>query len=78
MMIEKHFKKIIDGTLDETNNRYSQPENIHLQLRPHQLSMLSAMDRLEEEEDIVNPGLKMGIIGDKVGSGKSITILSHI
>ena len=77
-MVVKQFKKILEGNLDSTNTHSNQPNDIKLNLRPHQLTLLSAMNKLEAEDDIVNPGLKMGIIGDKVGSGKSIAILSHI
>jgi len=72
------IENLLKGNLDESSSRLEQPKDIMLELRPHQLTQLKSMKNLEEFEDIVNSGLRIGIFADRVGSGKSITILSHI
>lgn len=70
----------------------SQPENTKIQLKPHQLTLLQRCIDLEnsvislkdssEIADMVTDNdtmtTKIGIIGDRVGSGKSFVILSLI
>ena len=67
------------------NSVYSiQPKHIKTSLRPHQLAMINAMEK--KENDSIN-GFTIGgethysqfsILGDKVGSGKTLTTLGYI
>ena len=74
--------------LNDNDPRSRQPDNIKLKLKEHQLTMLSACLSLEESLtkpivlDIPN-GVReiqtqFGIIGDNVGSGKTLSVLSLI
>jgi len=60
----------------------SQPSNINLRLKEHQLKLLNKCLELEKHEIIysknnnIKINTKMGIIGDLVGSGKSLVMLS--
>ena len=76
--------------LDDTYDKETQPEHIKLPLKVHQLTLLKKCRELEDSS--INPikltnteqntyseiKSKFGIIGDTVGSGKTITILSLI
>lgn len=74
--------------LDETFPKNSQPKDIIIPLKEHQLTLLHACRKLEDSCNnniIVNTNFsefklktKFGIIGDVVGSGKTLTILSII
>jgi len=61
-----------------------QPEKILIPLRPHQRAVISAMEKLEKESHIGHPYKNyktysnFGFIGDEVGTGKSLMVLSHI
>ena len=61
-----------------------QPEKILIPLRPHQRAVISAMEKLEKES-LIGHSYKdyktysnFGFIGDEVGTGKSLMVLSHI
>ena len=89
---------LYDLELDESSPSYKQPENIKIQLKPHQLACLYKAKLMENYgiinyninsknyNDIFNTGLNgeykintnIGIIGDIVGYGKTLTALSII
>ena len=80
----KTLNYAFQGGLTQTSPRHAQPEGINIPLKPHQLALIHAMESREEAS--LN-GLKQGniitysnfgIIGDSVGTGKSLVILSHI
>jgi len=63
------------------------PMNITLRLKPHQLAMIAACRKLETNEDIKIESIRatstkmttrVGVMGDLVGSGKTLTILGII
>lgn len=61
-----------------------QPKSIKVMLRSHQLAVIHRMSTLEQELrlglDISGEKLysRFGILGDSVGSGKSLMVLGHI
>ena len=79
-------------TIDENSPQIEQPSKISIPLKPHQLAMIYAMRQLEEEEKIpitdqaVNSYQRIdsyfktsfGSLCDKVGSGKSLSVLGLI
>lgn len=73
-----------ENSLTESSPRSLQPPEILVPLKPHQLALIAAM---KERENASFNGLTQnnlttytnyGILGDTVGSGKSLVILSHI
>ena len=73
----------MDFIVDETTPRVEQPEDITIQLKPHQLAMIHQMTDLESpERKKINSSetftTSFGALCDKVGSGKSLTILGLI
>ena len=69
--------------INENENNASQPDKIKILLKPHQLKMLNKCLQLEQTKIINNENnniikTSIGIIGDKVGSGKSYIILGLI
>lgn len=69
--------------INENVPNAKQPDNITIKLKEHQLKLLQKCYDLENNtiSDLVNKNVvntKMGIIGDTVGSGKSLVILSLI
>ena len=79
------MNSVYKNSLTEKSARETQPTDIKIQLRPHQLALLKEMK--EKEHTLIN-GMsyaeneelftRYAILGDNVGSGKSIVILSHI
>lgn len=76
-------------TLNENSKIYDQPINITTKLKPHQLAALYKIKEMEQNEfiyyksDINNEDYyeirtNIGIIGDKVGYGKTLIALSLI
>lgn len=79
-------------TIDENSPQIEQPRKISIPLKPHQLAMIFAMRQLEEEDKIpiINPDhnsyqrvdsyfkTSFGSLCDKVGSGKSLSLLGVI
>ena len=77
-------------TINEDSKRIEQPKRIKTPLKPHQLAMIHEMNRLEtpiiRKLDVSGDSNGMeysfetsfGCICDKVGSGKSLTILGLI
>ena len=69
--------------INENENNAKQPDKINILLKPHQLKMLNKCLQLEQSKIINNENnniiqTSIGIIGDKVGSGKSYIILGII
>lgn len=69
--------------INENENNASQPDKIKILLKPHQLKMLNKCLQLEQTKIVNNENnniikTSIGIIGDKVGSGKSYIILGLI
>ena len=76
--------------INQNSEQIDQPEKIKLKLKPHQSAMIYAMNNLEQKRylqvcDPDNVSLykewfqtDMGCLCDKVGSGKSLTILGLI
>lgn len=69
--------------INENENNAKQPEKINILLKPHQLKMLNKCLQLEQSKIINKENnniikTSIGIIGDKVGSGKSYIILGLI
>jgi SNF2 family DNA or RNA helicase len=68
--------------LTESSPRAVQPERIKTTMKPHQLTMLKACSDFETKNEnsklSCEPIFNMGLIGDKVGSGKSLMALSII
>lgn len=67
--------------LDENSPRAQQPPRLRgVQLRPHQLALLQRCFDLETQDIRISPlevmTTRVGVIGDKVGSGKSYVILA--
>ena len=73
-----NIENIIEGYLDENSKKTKQPENIKLNLKEHQLTLLKRIEEIENQEDKVCEGYNKGVIADTVGAGKSIVILSAI
>ena len=72
------------NSLTTESPRAPQPLDIKVPLRPHQLAVINHMETLEKES-IVGREYKsfktfsnFGFVGDEVGTGKSLMILSHI
>ena len=72
------------NSLTSNSPRISQPEKISVSLKPHQQALVYEM---EKREMASLRGLKYGqattyinfaVLGDNVGSGKSLSVLSHI
>ena len=91
MSRDESIDKIIDIyeqpmkiSLTENSLRALQPNDIKVSLKPHQLAMVHAMD--EKEKECVNGFTidndthysQFAILGDKVGSGKTITMLAYL
>lgn len=80
MLFDTNIK---NGTIPIDSNKAAQPEKIKVQLKEHQLKMLYYIENFEKRKQIDIPDNKYifcnrGFICDKVGSGKSLEILSSI
>lgn len=72
-------ERVHNGTfqmLDFDSPRCIQPNDVKVLLKAHQLSAMHALGSLETMEGDIST--KMGIYCDKVGAGKTYTMLSHI
>lgn len=56
--------------------RSPQPEGCKIELKPHQLSALHSLDRMER--GVGDLATRLGFYCDKVGAGKTYTILGHV
>jgi SNF2 family DNA or RNA helicase len=82
-LLEVYEQPLINSVSDLSGYAI-QPQEIKIPLRPHQLAMIHAM--YKKERDCIN-GFQinnekhysqMAILGDKVGSGKTLTTLGYI
>ena len=68
--------------LNESSPRSDQPSSIKIPMKVHQLASLHYINKLETEENFIVDNKKIestiGVIADKVGSGKSLIVLSVI
>ncbi|QKF94161.1 SNF2 helicase with zinc finger RING-type domain [Fadolivirus algeromassiliense] len=82
---------MVYNDLNETSERISQPSGLTIQLMEHQKSCVYAMRKMEDDGKLLANNIKqygdetdfsietsMGILADKVGSGKSLMIVSLI
>ena len=80
----KIYEDPLINSVTEVSAYALQPQHIKLPLRPHQLAMINAMHKKEEScvNGFVLDGEKhysqMSILGDKVGSGKTLMMLGYI
>ena len=77
---------------DENDPKIEQPANISLQMKPHQLTAVAKMEKMErcgtikyqacapgsEEPGLYRVQTSIGVLADKVGSGKTLTMLALI
>lgn len=71
--------------INADTKRHSQPEKIITSMKPHQLAILNEAINMENEKLYIRNGgrdysikTNTGIIGDHVGSGKTLSVLSII
>jgi hypothetical protein len=83
--IRNYVVGAVSAQLIETSPQAEQPSSIKTALRPHQLSLLEAARALEAKAtmkhvDLGEPQLltRYGVIGDRVGAGKSLVALSLV
>ena len=78
------YEQPLLNSITESSIYAVQPQHIKVGLRPHQLAMINAME--EKEKASINGFAIKGethysqyaILGDKVGSGKTLTTLGYI
>lgn len=82
-MLDIYEQPLLNG-LTEDSDMATQPQHIKVALKPHQLAMVSAM---EKKEATAVEGFTIGgethysqfaILGDTVGSGKTLMMLGHL
>lgn len=75
-------KNVIEGNLDQSSPKYDEYiSGFNGILKEYQKNLLYAMKHLEENRHIKDSQefeTNFGIIADKTGSGKSISVLAHI
>jgi len=83
--IRNYVVGAVSAQLTETSPQAEQPSSIKTALRPHQLTLLDAARALETKAtmkhiDLEEPQLltRYGVIGDRVGAGKSLVALSLV
>jgi SNF2 family DNA or RNA helicase len=75
---------LFKNSLSSESSRAEKPASIKIQPRPHQLAVLSAMEKMEQESITgrvyreYKTFSNFGFIADEVGTGKSLMVLSHI
>lgn len=73
---------ISNGNVTENSPRASHPLNVTTTLKNHQLATLCRMEAIERSGQIASNGTTVkstfGVVTDKVGSGKTITMCAHI
>jgi len=78
------YEQPLRHAITETCLRAEQPQHIKVPLKPHQLAMIHAMDEKEKAcvdgftIDAETHYSQFALLGDKVGSGKTITMLGYI
>ena len=78
---DQRIRLIQEGNINEDSTREPQPADIPTSLYPHQLTALNRLKKAEQQggiygEDDALYFTRLGIYGDLVGSGKSLTILA--
>ena len=83
--LQRFIGKAISNQLTADSAQAEQPACIKTALRPHQLTLLAAARRLEQNAHVptLTVGQKIvtsryGVLADRVGSGKSLVALSLI
>jgi len=82
-MLDIYEQPIINGTT-EASEMALQPPHINVPLRPHQLAMIHAMEKKEvtsKDGFTINNEThysQFSILGDKVGSGKTLMLLGYL
>lgn len=71
-------RNINHGNINPNGKLAIQPEQISIRLHLHQQRLLYEMIQKEKMKYRTSSGINMGVISDKVGSGKSISILALI
>ena len=81
--IRSYIVGAVSGQLTEQSPQAEQPAHVKTALRPHQLSLLAAARTLEAKASLGQITLdqpqlltRYGVIGDRVGAGKSLVALS--
>jgi len=75
---------LFHNSLSDESPEEEQPADIRIPLRPHQRAVVAAMKQLEEDSfrgrqfNTYTTYSNYGFIGDEVGTGKSLSILSFI
>jgi SNF2 family DNA or RNA helicase len=78
------YEQPLINSVTEASGYATQPEDIKVPLRPHQLAMIQAMQEKERscvEGFMVNREKhhsQFAVLGDKVGSGKTLMLLGYI
>jgi len=78
------LEDVFQNAITDTSKLLDTPSDIKVSLRQHQRAMLSKMELAEEEgitgRQVFNETIftNIGILGDRVGVGKSLMVLSHI
>jgi FtsZ-binding cell division protein ZapB len=77
-----YYKQIVDkineGNINPEGNLHHTPESMKIKLKLHQQRSLYEMIEKEKMHYRTSSGINMCVLSDKVGAGKSITILSLI
>lgn len=83
MMLDIYEQPLLNS-ITESSGYALQPQHIKVPLRPHQLAMINAIHK-KEQECVNGFHIKgethysqMGILGDKVGSGKTLMMLGFL
>lgn len=71
-------KSIVKGNMSSVGVCLDTPDKITIPLKLHQQRMVAEMMCKEDSEHRFSSGINMGVISDKVGSGKSLVVLSLI
>ena len=71
-------ERIKMGNVNPNSTITSTPENLKMDLKLHQKRLLFEMKEKEKMLHRTSNGINMGVISDKVGSGKSVLILALI
>jgi len=80
----KMLNLLFKNSINNESPRATQPPEIKIPLRPHQQAVVTAMEKMENES-LTGRTYKefktfsnFGFVGDEVGTGKSLMVLSHI
>lgn len=76
------LNRLRDGILTEASPQVTQPPDMNVSLKAHQLAMIRAMMQVEDGEITIQNGVSgrstVGVLGDSVGMGKSYTVVGLI